>query len=279
MDTAENIPYMATKRQVSTAGFVARHPVFSLDEAAEAMSPPGGKPGTVERLKHHLETGRLKLVARELYAVVPEGTLPEHFRPDPFLVARAARLDAIFSHHSALELLGAAHSVWSQCTVFSESRRPPLSLNGQKVRFFDDPKPLRDSNERELGTRRVERLGTLLRTTGPERTLVEGFKQLDLAGGASELVESAGGFATLDLELLEQILKRYKTRRLWAATGWFLEAHRTRFHVSDERLDRWRRYLPRSPQYLMRDQRGGTLASRWNLIFPSHLMKGDSDAG
>jgi hypothetical protein len=36
----------------------------------------------------------------------------ESNQPDPFLVAAAVRPDSVFSYHSALEFLGAAHSVW-----------------------------------------------------------------------------------------------------------------------------------------------------------------------
>jgi hypothetical protein len=56
---------------VRTEDFFTSHPVFSLDDAARVLAPPRGRPGAVERLKHHLETGRLKLVARGVYAVVP----------------------------------------------------------------------------------------------------------------------------------------------------------------------------------------------------------------
>jgi len=90
------------------------------------------------------------------------------FRPDPFLVAAAARPDAVFSHRSALELLGAAHTVWTRTTLYT---RRSLPLTGATVRFLEDPAPLAVGNRRHLGTRRVERRGRLLEVTGPERLL------------------------------------------------------------------------------------------------------------
>src|SRR5687768_15467502 len=99
------------ERQVTTAEFLARHPVFSLSDAERELAPAGGRPATVQRLKHHLRTGRLRLLGREIYAVVPPGMAAADLRADPFLAARAARPDAVFAHHAALELLGAAHSV------------------------------------------------------------------------------------------------------------------------------------------------------------------------
>jgi len=53
---------------------------------------------------------------------------------------------------------------------------------------------------------------------------------------------------------------------LWAAVGWFLEAYRETFFVGYEDLARIERHVPKAPQSLDRDQRGGTLVRHWNLI-------------
>ena len=263
---------------MKTVDFFATHPVFSLDEATRALAPSAGRLGTIERLKHHLETGRLKLVTRGVYAVVPPGSPPDRFRLDPFLVAAAARHDGVFSHHSALELLGAAQSVWNQCTLYTERRRRPLVLDRATVRFLSHPHPLRTGSRRHLGTRRIERLGSLLEVTGPERTLVEAFRRPALVGGLEELVRSASGFPTLDLDLLEEVLRRYGVANLWAATGWFLERFQESFYVPPALLGRLERHRPRSPQYLERSRRGGRLAPRWNLILPAVLVQpGEAD--
>ncbi len=272
------LPANAMQRKTSTPEFFARNSVFSLEEAARELAPPGGRAGTVERLKHHLATGRLKLVGRGLYAVVPPGTEPEALRPDPFLVAAAARPDAVFSHHAALELLGAAHSVWNECTAYTRRRRRPLALDGTTVRFLDVPEAMGEQSDRGLGTRKIERRGRLLETTGPERTLVEGLRRPRLTGGLEELVLSAGGFATLDLDLLGEVLARYNVANLWAATGWFLECTRETFHVPEAVLERHATRVPASPQYLDRGRRGGVLHRRWNLIVPAELERlGGSD--
>ena len=89
---------------MKSAEFLSLHPVFSLDEASKALALPGGRPGTLERLKYHMENGRLKLAAWGIYAA--PGMKTEDFRPDPFLAAAAIRPEGVFSHHSALELLG-----------------------------------------------------------------------------------------------------------------------------------------------------------------------------
>lgn len=259
---------------MDTPRFLQSHPVFTLDEAHRALHPPGGKKATLERLKYHQSKGRLKLIAREVYATTPPDLAPERFQPDAFLVAAALRSDALFSHHSALELLGAAHSEWRLVTACTRSRRAPVRFDGQEVRFLDHPPGLRRAGREDLGTREVARRNRTLRTTGPERTLVDGFRQPHLAGGVDELVESAAGFAVLDLDLLQELLELYDTKNLWAAVGWFLERYRHTFYVDDDILVRFEQRRPRSPQYFLRSERGGTLISRWNLIVPDSFTRG-----
>lgn len=268
---------MSTQRKVNTSEFLAAHPVFTLDEAAEAFASHRGKKAATKRLRRYVEDGRLKLLERGLYAVVPPRASSQTFQPDPFLAANAARPDSLFCYHSALELLGVAHSVWKKHSVFTKNRRPPLRLHGSEVLFLDHPVALRKNRVNQLGTRNVERLGFLLRVTGPERTLVEGFRRPDLVGGLPELTNSASGFATLDLKLLTELLKRYGERKLWGAVGWFLEKHQTGFHVPDDYLRRLEAKRPRSPLYLPRRQRGGVLSPRWNVILPAELSRGDHD--
>lgn len=211
------------------------------------------------------------LVTRGIYAVVPSGVNVKQFEPDPFLVAASVRPDGIFSHHSALELLGVAHSTWNQCTVYTARRRKPILSGGAAIRFLEHPDPMRKGTSGKFATQRVERRRKMLEVTSPERTLVEGFRRPTLAGGLEEFVQSAGGFPTLDLELLDEILSRYSLAILWAATGWFLERFQRAFHVTDAYLGKIERMRPRSPQYLERRLRGGWLASRWNLIIPNIL--------
>jgi predicted transcriptional regulator of viral defense system len=225
----------------------------------------------VQRLKHHLGKGRLIAVTRGVYAVVPAGANQPEFRPDPFLVAAAVRDDAVFSHHSALELLGAAHSVWNEVTLFTKKRRGPLRFAGHVIRFLGYPRALTQLAEQTLGLRKVERLGKVLVATGPERTLIDGFRRPGLAGGLEELVQSAAGYPVLDLELLGRVLQIYDTANLWAAAGWFLERYQKQFYVPDTILERIELKKPRSPQYLERNMRGGWLASRWSLILPNSL--------
>jgi len=271
VDQGNKMPTNIPKYKENSYSFFNSHPVFSIREATEAFNPPRGRRGMVDRLKHHVEKGRLVSITKGIYAVVPGRKDPGAFHPDPFLSAAAIRGDAVFSHHSALELLGASHSDWNQITLFTQKRRRPLSLARTTILFLEDPGDLAEKQQRSLGIRKVERLGKVLSATGPERTLVEGFRRPGLAGGLEELIESAAGFPVLDLALLEEVLGVYDAAYLWAAAGWFLERFQRTFYVPNELLGRLGRRKPRSPRYLEKKARGGWLASRWNLILPDLL--------
>jgi predicted transcriptional regulator of viral defense system len=246
--------------------------VFNLDQAARAFGQRNRRT-TIERLRYHVATGRLKSAARGIYAVVPPWTEPARFRPDAFLVAAAVRADAVFSHHSALELLGSAHSEWNVVTVSTALRRRPLDLEHGRIAFLAHPAALVRAGSVDLGVRTADRSGQMLRVTGPERTLVDSFRDPGLAGGVGELVESASGLAVLELDLLWRVLSAYGEKGLFAAVGWFLERQQRDLFVPDAFLSRLEKHRPRSPHYLLRAERGGRLARRWNLILPDALAR------
>jgi predicted transcriptional regulator of viral defense system len=265
---------MSRKRQLDFAAFVSQHPVFTLEELAEARGGSADRGAARNQLKHYLGEGRVESVARGIYAAVPPGLAAQGFEPDRYLVAAAAKPDGIFAYHAALELLGAAHSVWSECSLHTRSPRSPIELGSTRLVFLPTPEPLKRGGLEELGIVLVPHEVRQLRVTGPERTLVEGFRQPHRVGGLAELVESAEGFALLDFPLLEKVFAAYDQRALWAAIGWFVESRGQQWSPPDEFLARCRANRPRRNQYLLRDVRGGRAVAGWNLIFPTELVRG-----
>ena len=274
---------MSTRRQArrTTEGFLDRNPVFSLAMFAEAHGEDGGATALAKRLKYLQSRGRIVSLERGLYATVRPGEDREGLAPDPYLVGAALRPDGVFAYHSALTLLGAGHSDWSVVTLLSHSRRRPLILQGARVEVLPHPAILLRMADTEVGVRSVPYLDRILRVTGPERTLVDGFRRLDLVGGLEELVASAAGFPSLDLEKLDTVLGAYGLHNLYAAVGWFLEAHREHFFVPEDYLESMEKRRPAAPQYLPRrgraEEGGGRMVSRWNLILPGALLRGMVD--
>jgi len=259
---------------MDNATFLQLHPVFTLDAVERELAPERGRRAALKRVQYLKRTGRLRPIVHRVYAAIPAGADPSRFQPDRYLVAAAVRPDAIFTYHAALELLGAAHSDWNVCTVITGRRRPAVALDGVTIRFVAPPVSLTRRGALTIGVRVVDRGGHPLRTTGPERTRVDGFRKPEPAGGPPELVESAAGFGVLDLPLLERILQAYDEKSLWAAAGWFLERFQRTFFVPPEYLRELERHRPKAPQYLLRSERRGVLAKRWNLLVPEYVEQG-----
>jgi predicted transcriptional regulator of viral defense system len=253
--------------------------VFTVEEFARHL---GGEKSLAEyRVRYYLQQGRLKRLANGVYATVPVGVAPESYEPDAFLAAAAIRPDAVFAYHSALDLLGQGHSVWWTCTVCTVRRRSPVVVGRTTIKFLSHPQGARPRTEAMSSPRNasvpwtteVSRGGRTLRVTTAERTLVDGFRELSLVGGLDELVESMDGFATLNPDTLQEILRAYDNRRLWAAAGWYLQRRLEDLFLDAAILGDFQKYRPGTRVYLVPGQRGGVLARDWNLVVPAHLQR------
>lgn len=270
-----------------TTDFMELNRIFTVEEFARHL---GGQKSLAEyRVRYYLNQGRLKRLANGVYATVPVGVASESYEPDAFLTVAAIRPDAVFAYHSALDLHGQGHSVWWTCTVCTARRRSPVVLGRTTIKFLSHPLAARPrtgalSSRGEAGvpwTTEVSRGGRTLRVTTPERTLVDGFRELSLVGGLDELVESMDGFASLNPDALQEILGAHDNRRLWAAVGWYLQRRLKDLFLDASILCDFQKHRPRTRVYLVPGRRGGVLARDWNLIVPSHLqrsVRGDDDA-
>ena len=70
---------MRAKRQLErfdTAAFLAKNPVFTLEDLRRALGGAKGRRAALERVKYYLKRGKLKPVSRGVYAAVPGGLKP-----------------------------------------------------------------------------------------------------------------------------------------------------------------------------------------------------------
>jgi predicted transcriptional regulator of viral defense system len=258
---------------------MAANPVFTLDQFAQYLDGPRNL--AQYRVGYYLRQKRLKRVANGVYAAVPVGVDAERFEPDAFLAAAAIRPDAVFAYHSALDLLGQGHSVWWTCSVCTTRPRSPVELGRNTIKFLTHPPAIRRraqsgslrSGAKHLWTTEVTRGQRRLLVTTPERTLVDGFRELSLVGGLDELVDSMDGFAVLKPELLIEVSSAYGSKRLWAAVGWYLQRRLKSLFLNDAILEEFKANRPRTRVYLVPGQRGGVVDREWNLVVPAHLQK------
>jgi predicted transcriptional regulator of viral defense system len=196
---------------------------------------------------------------------------PESFIPDLYLVAAVLRSDAILSHHTALDLLGLAHSVFTRFTYYTAEPRRTLRLSEMSWHALRHPAPLARVKKNDFGILTLDRQGVMIKATGMERTLVDGFADLRWVGGLEEHVQSAAAMRDLDLDRLAQYLDLLDQRILYAAVGWFLEKYPEVAGKDETFLQKLENHVPRQPLYLNRRRPGGRFEARWNLMVPAHL--------
>ncbi len=255
--------------------FFAQHAVFRFEEFQAAHQAAGERsPATTGSvLKQHVAAGNLLNVRRGLYARVPDGAAAATFRVDPYLLASRLAEDAVIAYHSALELLGKAHSQSRRLTVLSRRRAKPFVFQDTEFVAVLVPVSLRNLPDFGGGVREEHRQGLTVRVTGYERTLVDVLDAPEHGGGWEEIWRSLEGIEFVDLDFVVDYALRLGSALTVARVGFFLDQHKDELLVEDRHLEALRARAPTQPRYFERRHRkGGKLLARWNLIVPEQVL-------
>ncbi len=256
--------------------FFAQHSVFRFDEFRAAHRADGERsPQTTGSvLKQHVAAGRLINIRRGLYARVPEGESADRFRVDPYLIASRLSKDAAIAYHSALQLLGKAHSVSSRMTYLTARRAKPFEFQGTRFVPVLVPTSLRSLPDFGGGLRDEQSSGMPVRVTGYERTLVDVLDAPGYGGGWEEIWRSLESIEFFDLDFVVDYALRLGSALTIARVGFFLEQHRDVLMAENRHLEALQARAPNRRQYFERRQRkGGKLVHRWNLIVPKEVLE------
>lgn len=270
-----NICLLERVATMKPTDFFARHPVFRFGEFREAHLSVGTRSPetTASVLKQHVAAGNLINVRRGLYARVPEVADAATFRVDPYLLASRLTEDAVIAYHSALQLLGKAHSQSQRLTYLSAHRAKPFSFQDTEFVAVLVPAALRKLPELGGGLREERRHGLAVQVTGYERTLVDVLDAPEHGGGWEEIWRSLEGIEFVDLDFVVDYALRLGSALTVARVGFFLEQHKSELLVEDRHLEALRACAPAQPRYFERRHRkGGKLLPRWNLIVPEQVL-------
>lgn len=255
--------------------FFARHPVFRFEEfrAAHLAQSARSPQTTASVLKQHVAAGHLINVRRGLYARVPEAADAASFRVDPYLLASRLAPDAVIAYHSALALLGKAHSLSNQLTYITQTRVAPFEFQGTRFVPVRVPAALRERADFGGGVIEEHRQGLVVRVTGHERTLVDVLDSPQYGGGWEEIWRSLEAIEFVDLDFVVEYALLLESALTIARVGFFLEQNRETFQVEDRHLAELRAHIPTQPSYFDRRRRkGGKLLAQWNLIVPENVL-------
>lgn len=254
------------------AHFFARHPVFSVADFAQLSTERSSR--TCESLlAHHVRAGHILRVRRGLYAVVPPGSDSASFLPDPYLVAARSCPGAVLAYHSALSFHGMAHTLRNDVTFLS-SIQDARSFSYRSIKYVPvlAPISLRRRGQEAAYVDMVDYRGMTISVTSIERTIVDCFDRIELAGGIEEVWRSLEFLSYIRLRNIFAYSALLDNAVTVARVGYWLEQNADRLRVKALELDFLRERRPKTSTYMFRDKRDGKLVKSWNLIVPEEVL-------
>lgn len=250
---------------MTTKQFAEQWPFFTWDQFRGSV---GVKETTgYARLKDAVKRGYIDRLGKGVYVsrVGPWTARP----PSPLLLPSFLADDAVLCYHSALDVLGHAHSQFFTVNYCSrEQRRKGIFYGNYMIRQVNPREAVISKQELSFGVveKRVE--GRTVRVTGRERTLVDCLDRLDLAGGAEEVFRSAGMYPYIKFDILLEYLRIHNKSSLYAKTGFLLDSYRDLFDFTHEQELKILAGVTGSFAYLGPRRPGCRFISKWRLLVP-----------
>jgi predicted transcriptional regulator of viral defense system len=220
-------------------------------------------------VKKLIETEKLQPIRKSLYAVLNPLEKPEKHETDKLLIASKIREKYYLGFHTALEYYGSAYSTFNTAHVCvqAKDRFDPFNYG----RFTFKPVFTVDTNSQILEKPYGQ---NFLRVSSKERTFIECIDRVQYAGGWEECIKSLSSLKGINYEKLVTLTLKQRKQILARRVGYFLEHLRNTSpfyeHVSQDQLEKLRKRVKGSPQYLSRKE-PGELNARWQLYIPENL--------
>jgi len=219
--------------------------------------------------KRLVEAGKLQPIRKGLYAVLNPLEKPEKHETDKLLIASKIRKEYYLGFHTALEYYGSAYSAFNETYVCIQARDrfDPFNYG----RFTFKPVFTKDILSQILKKPHGQ---NFLKVSSKERTFVECIDRVQYAGGWEECTKSLAELKGIDYEKLVALTLSQRKQILFRQVGYFLEYLRNTSpfyeHISQDLLEKLKKQVKGSPQYLIRRE-PGELNARWRLYIPEDL--------
>lgn len=205
----------------------------------------------------------IKNVKKGLYYTLPQDVPPETYLIDKFLVANKLAPDAVIAYHAALELHGAAYSVFNTAHVLTSKHFKTFVFQGITYQAV-----LRSHN---FGIEKIKREAADVSCTDRERTVIDGLDRIKYAGGLEEYLKSIEMFPYINFEKIEHYLNLYNKKALYAKVGFILSLMEKRWEFPERYKNRFKAKLSRMTYYLTDKGQASELNKEWNLMIPKKL--------
>lgn len=255
--------------------FFYEHPVFRHEEFTrfKAIQNTTNPTSVKTALAYYVKVGRIKLIRRELYAVVPPNQSVDNMLIDPYLIAGKATEDAVIGYHSALELLGVAYSNFSQLTYITQQKSKPFDYDAHWYQSVTVPLVLQKNQSDDIYIDTVNRQGIDIRVTNAARTFVDALDRIELCGGWEEVCRSITNLVVFNIDQVIGYCLMFNNARLNAKVGYFLSQRQGAFIVTKEQLAPLLANKPKVAQYISgKDHEQHQLVNPWNIYLPLSVI-------
>jgi predicted transcriptional regulator of viral defense system len=248
--------------------FFYEHPVFRHEEFVlfkskfDTINPVSIKAA----LAYYVKLGRIKIIRRKLYAVIPPNQSVGSALIDPYLVAGKVTEDAVIGYHSALELLGVAYSSFGQLIYITQQKSKPFDFNGHWYQSVSSPLALQKKQASDVHVDTINRQGVDIRVTNAARTFVDVLSRIELCGGWEEVYRSISNLAVLNIDQVIDYCLMLDNNRLNAKVGYFLSQRQDAFAVPAGQLAPLLAGKPKVAQYIP-----GSAAEQFQLVKPWNI--------
>lgn len=263
---------------MSIEQFFYEHPVFSRSDFVRWRKKSGDitTQAISTTLHYYIKKERIKLIQRELYAVVPPNQTPETVLVDSYLIAACATRNSssILAYHTALELHGVAYSAFGQLTYLTTQKNKPFQFQGNWFQPVLMPTRLQKKHQEMFGVQTINRQGMEIKITNLARTFVDVLDRVELSGGWEEVCRSLSNMVAFNIDEAIEYCLLFDNARLAAKLGYFLEQRQGAFTVNLAQLKPLLSAKPTIPQYLSTNTlEPCKLIKRWNLLLPISVIQ------
>jgi predicted transcriptional regulator of viral defense system len=256
--------------------FFSQNPVFRVTELRSFLkAEASGNPRTCNALlAYYRKRGRIVMLCKGLYAVVPLGTSTETVVVDPFVIAAKIADDSVLAYHTALQYHGRAYSQLNRYVYLSAHRARSIVFKGFFLRQVNFPSSLIRTHDEHFDIVTQERQNTKVRVTSLERTLVDVLDRPDQSGGWEEVWRSLEAIEYFETDRIIEYVIKLDNSTTAAKVGYFLEQHKNSLMIKDSDLAALEPYRPKRPHYFQRANRssGDKFVARWNLVVPAEIV-------
>ncbi len=217
--------------------------------------------------------GRIKIIRRKLYAVIPPNQSADNALIDPYLIAGKATEDAVIGYHCALELLGAAYSSFNQSTYITQQKSKSFYFRDHWYQSVSSPIALQKKYTVDIYVDTINRQGVNIRVTNAARTFVDVLDRVELSGGWEEVYRSVSNLAALNIDQVIHYCLMLDNARLNAKIGYFLSQRQDAFAVTKQQLAPLLARKPKAAQYVSSSTTEPfQLVKPWNIYLPLSVI-------